>query len=241
MFAPHFAKQTELLQSALAKSLRRKGPSAPERRKDMKLYESFHGFLKGHLPPNFGISTGRQVRNHKQILKKDCDLLLYKSLCANYLSMTGGYVLSEDIYAAFTVESSYKQQALGAHLSLTRALKSLYISQKEEAAQAIIPLYSIFFAYASQNSLLAIKQYLLKYLEQKEIPINQQLDMICILGKGIIIKDWENQGRYRGLETGRDTLMWFYIILMEYLDRGGDEYSLPLRDYVKSGSAYKEC
>ena len=241
MLSPHFAKQAKLLEDSLAKSLRRKGASAPEKRKDLRLYEAFYTFLNEHLPSKLTISGGKQVRNHKQVLKKDCDILIYKSLCTHYLSMTGGYVLAEDIYAACSVETSYKKQALAACLSLTRALKSLYISQKEEAAQSIIPLYSIFFVYSSSSSLLAVKQYLIEYLQQKEIPINQQLDLICILGKGLIIKDWEGGGSYRGLETGRDTLMWFYIILMEYLDREGELHSLSLRDYVKSKRSYMEC
>ena len=240
MFVAHFTKQTKLLQDSLAKSLRRKGAPAPEKGKDVKLCEGFYTFLREHTPPGFMLSEGLQVRNHRQVLKKSCDALLYKGWCAHYLSMTGGYVLTEDTYAVFSIETSYKQQALGAHVGLTRAVKSLYISQKEEAAEEIIPLYSIFFAYDSSASLLAVKQHLLKYLDQKEVPLNQQLDLICILGKGLIVKDWEGGGGYRGLQTGHDTLMWFYIILMEYLDRGG-ELSLPLRDYVKSGRSYTEC
>ena len=240
MFTAHFSKQTKALQDSLAKNLRRKRAPAPEKHKDIKVYEGFYSFLKEHLPPAFTLSGGVQARNHRQVLKKNCDALIYKKWCAQYLGMTGGYVLTEDIYAVLSIETSYKQQALSTHIGLTRALKSLYISQREEAAQSIVPLYSIFFAYESSISLLALKQQLLKYLEQKEVPLNQQLDLICILGKGLLIKDWEAGGNYRGLQTGSDTLMWFYVILMEYLDRGG-EVLLPLRDYIKAGRSYAEC
>lgn len=239
MFASHFRKETKALQEALSKSLRKQGASAPEKPKNTKTYAAFYTFLRGHLSNEFTLSEG-QVRNHRQVLKKNCDLIVYKQWCAQYLGMTGNYVLVEDIYAVMSLETSYRQQALGTHLSLTRALKSLYISQREEAARTIIPLYSIFFVYTSSVSLLAMKQQLTKYLDQKDIPLNQQIDLICVLDKGLIIKDWEKEGHYRGLQTEGDTLMWFYIILMEYLDRGGEK-SLPLRDYVKSGRSYTEC
>jgi len=54
----------------------------------------------------------------------------------------------------------------------------------------------------------------------------------------LIVKDWESGG-YRAVETGKDTLMWFYVLLMEYLDRDG-KVGFDAREYIKSSREYKE-
>jgi hypothetical protein len=63
--------------------------------------------------------------------------------------------------------------------------------------------------------------------------------MICVLDQGIVLKDWENGGAYRGIETANDTLMWFYILLLEYLDRDGSLGFDP-RSYVREPKEYRE-
>ncbi len=240
MFAPYFSHQTELVEKSFLRSLKKKGSPAPGKKKDLSLYEAFYVFLKHHVPVSFSIATGK-VRNNKQILKKDCDLLIYKKWCESYLTLSGGYILAENLHAFLSLESDLSEShVIATHLALTRALKSLYAHNKEELTHSIIPLYSILFAYGSQRSLLYLKQNLLSIIEKKQSPLNHQVDMICVLGKGLLLKDWESGGGYRGIETGKDTLMWFYIILMEYLDRD-NSVNVNLREYIKKTRHYAEC
>ncbi len=240
MFTDHFSSQTRLLKGSLEKSLKKGGAVAPENVKNPRiLYQSFYTFLQEHLPTDFSVTLGR-VRNGKQILKNSCDVLVYKEWCKAYLSMTGGYVFSQDLYTFLKIESSIDSQNLRGYISLTRAIKSLYLAQVKNTPPSIIPLYSVLFSYTSSRGLVHIKESLIKEIEKKEVPLNYQVDMICILGRGIILKDWEAGGSYRGIQTGEDTLMWFYILLMEYLDRDG-KMQINLRDYIKSNRNYSEC
>ena len=66
------------------------------------------------------------------------------------------------------------------------------------------------------------------------------MDLICVLDRGILIKDWERAGRFKVVETETDTLMWFYIILLEYIDREG-RFQWNLRDYIKNTREYGEA
>ncbi len=62
--------------------------------------------------------------------------------------------------------------------------------------------------------------------------------MVCVLNEGIIIKDWETQ-TYKIIETREDTLMWFYILFVEFLDRDS-RLRLDLRKYLKEEKQYAE-
>ena len=240
MFTSYFAKQADFLQKSLAKALKKKNSLARKQEKELSVYEAFYTFLRCHLPKQFNLATGR-VRNEKHILNRDCDVLIYKKWCERYLELSGGYVLSENLFAFMSLELSLTNSSIVKHIGLTRALKSLYPTQGENhAEQRLVPMYSVLFSYNSARSLLFVKQSLEKALEQKEVALNQQVDMICILDKGLLVKDWEKNGSYRGIETGRDTLMWFYILLVEYLDRD-DFIKSNLRNYVKSAKEYSEC
>ena len=63
--------------------------------------------------------------------------------------------------------------------------------------------------------------------------------IIVILNTGIIIKNWREKRSYIALETGKDTLMWFFILMCEYLDTE-KEIEFDLRNYVQHREEYKE-
>ena len=56
---------------------------------------------------------------------------------------------------------------------------------------------------------------------------------------GVVVKDWREKRNFIALETGKDTLKWFFILMNEYVnvDRGND---IDLRNYVKHAEKYNE-
>jgi len=94
------------------------------------------------------------------------------------------------------------------------------------------------FAYNSRVPLLSHKLSMVHASEEKSIPINCEVDLICVLDQGIIVKDWE-QATFKIIETNEDTLMWFYILFIEFLDRE-NELKLDLRRYIKEEKQYVE-
>lgn len=239
MFTEYFRKQAVGLEKALRKKLEKRGVHLPAKERDINVYQDFFTFLKEHLPADYSLATGK-VRNKKHLLNRNCDLLVYRKWCERYLDLTGGYVLADSLHAFMTLEADLTAPALQTHCSLTRALKSLYAGEIDPDDGSIIPVYSVLFAYASERSLADIRDQLMQLSEEKEIPGNLEADLICVLDRGILIKDWERAGRFKVVETETDTLMWFYIILLEYIDREG-RFQWNLRDYIKNTREYGEA
>jgi len=236
MFAKYFQEQSKWLQDALNARLDKKGITPPSE-KDLKLFKEFYDFIKDHIPSGFSLAMGK-VRNRTHVFNKNLDLIVYKKWCKNFLNLTGGYVLTDQIYSFFSIERELTTDSLLKHVELTNTIKTMYAMDYNLPEEKIIPLYSILFAYNSRVPLLSHKLSLVHASEEKSIPINCEVDLICVLNQGIIVKDWE-QATFKIIETNEDTLMWFYILFIEFLDRD-NELKLDLRSYIKEEKQYVE-
>ena len=238
MFTDYFSAQAAELQKALDANLSRSGAKAPARERNVGAFREFFTFLKEHLPEEYSLATGK-VRGKKHLLNKGCDLLIYDRWCSRFLEMAGGYVLVDAVYAAVSFEKELTTQALTGHVALSNAVKSLYHMSTESPENQVIPLFTVLFAYGSRVPLISHKTAVRDAARERDVPVRMEPDMICVLDQGMIIKDWENAGDYKVVETGADTLMWFYVLLLEYLDRDGT-MKYQLRDYIRTNKTYKE-
>lgn len=246
MFTEYFTKQSRRLQDALKKALHEQEKKSSSKKRDLRLYNELYSFLREHLPRKFALATGK-VRSRERVLNKYCDALIYDGWCQRYLDMTGGYILCENLYAFINIEQDLSTKALISHVDMTRTLKKLYIGlEKDEIPEEMkpqkptpIPMFSLLFAYKSDVPLLSHRKALNDAAQEKKILPEFETDLICVLGKGLIIKDWENNGAYKTLETGEDTLMWFYILLLEYLERDGPG-AIHAREYIQNTKDYVE-
>ena len=235
MFSDYFSKKSIELTSALKANLKKSGVKSPDKKKDVAIFQDLYSFLSEHLPDIFCLATGK-VRNKKHLLNRSADLLIYNKWCERYLDLTDGYILSDSLYAFMSIEKDITKSSLQTHANITRALKSLYAAEKKETS-GLIPVYSILFSYTSSREPDQIVEELDQIQASKEIPVNQGVDMIVILNKAVIVRDYEKSGELKSILTGKDTLMWFYILLMEYLDRD-NKLKLDLRDYIKQDENY---
>lgn len=238
MFEEYFQKHADALQKSLKENLKHKEEGVKKKGKDLKVYIELYNFIKNHIPSHFAVSNGK-VRNKKHVLNKNCDLLIYHKWVPKVMDMMGGYVLSDFLYTSMSIESVVDQDGIAQHAVLTNALKTLYAGDLDTPENKIVPMYSILFGYHTDLTLRSIRTALGEVSVEKEIPVNHQIDMVCILDRGIIIKDWESGGEYKIVETDSDTLMWFYILILEYLDRDG-KVGFDIRDYIKVSREYKE-
>lgn len=238
MFSDYFIQLSDQLKRDVSgKAGKTEAKKKGSREKNQKDVETFISFLQSHLPDFFSVSTGK-VRSKKHFLNRGIDVLVYHKKLPMIEAMSGGYILSEYLYSFLSVEAELTARALSTHVAMTNALKTLYRMETGEGEDRIVKLYSILFAYDTEDSLDHIRTALLKVSSEKDIPVNGEADMVCVLNKGLIIKDWEN-GSYQVIETAEDTLMWFYILLLEYLDRDGAVGFDP-RSYVKQEKDYRQ-
>ncbi len=236
MFSQYFKEQSKFLLESLHLKLEKKEITIPKE-KDLKLFKEFYEFIKDHIPPGFSLAMGK-IRNRTHILNKNFDLIIYKKWCKNYLKLTGNHILLDQVFVVISIEAELTTDALLRHIEITRSLKLMYAMDYNLSEDRIIPIYSILFAYKSRIPILSHKLAISHTSQEKGIPFTHELDMVCILDDGLIVKDWE-QSHNKIIETKEDTLMWFYILLIEYLDRDND-LKLDLRSYIKEQKEYAE-
>ncbi|HOF14608.1 MAG TPA: hypothetical protein PLN01_09820, partial [Spirochaetota bacterium] len=80
----------------------------------------------------------------------------------------------------------------------------------------IIPAFVI--AQSSDIDVPQLKNDVLDYYVDYSVDSTFEFDIMMTIGKGIIIKDWREKRKFVALETEEDTLLWFFILMNEYLD-----------------------
>lgn len=236
MFEKYFQEQSKLLQQSFESRLEKKGISPPSE-KDLKLFKEFYDFIKDHIPIGFSLAMGK-IRNKTHVFNKSCDLIIYKKWCKNFLRLTGGFIPVDQTYAFFSLENDLTTDAIVNHINFTQSIKTMYAMDFGISEDEIVPAYSILFAYKSRIPLLSHKLAIIHSVEEKEISFSHSVDLVCVLDQGIIIKDWQH-GIFKIIETKEDTLMWFYILLIEFLDRN-NELNIDLRSFLKEEKQYAE-
>ena len=238
MFSDYFIQLSDQLKKDQAERARKAGQKKTRvKEKDIGQYEGFYQFLKEHLPSFFEISPGG-VRSRRHLMNRMVDLLIYHKKLPRIQEMSGGFVLSEFLYSFLSVEANLTAKSLSTHIAMTNALKTLVRLDTGAPEDHMIRVYSVLFAYETEDSLDHIRTGLLKISSEKDIPVSGETDLVCVLGRGMIIKNCEN-GSYQIIETEEDTLMWFYILLLEYLDRDGT-VGFEARQYVKQEKEYRQ-
>ncbi len=236
MFEKYFHEQSKFLRESFEARLEKKGISPPSE-KDLKLFKEFYDFIKDHIPVGYSLAMGK-IRNKTHVLNRSSDLIIYKKWCKNFLNLTGGFIPVDHTYAFFSIEGELTTDALVNHVNFTQSVKTMYAMDFGLSQEEIVPTYSLLFAYKSRIPLLSHKLAIIHNMEEKEITFSHSVDLVCVLNQGIIIKDWQNSV-YKIIETNEDTLMWFYILLIEFLDRN-NELNIDLRSYIKEEKQYVE-
>lgn len=235
MFSEYFQDISKNLVASLEKNLK-ETEGKPGPRKKSKVYGEFYLFLKEHLPSYFTMATGK-VRNKKHLLNKSADILVYRKPVPKILDMIGGYVYVDLLYSFLNVEKECNESNLNGFLALTSALKTLYRLEHGLAENEIVKIYSVQFSYSSEMSLEEIRHELHRLSVEQQNSVTDEPDMMVIMDQGIVIKNWENGGEYNIIETKEDTLMWFYILLLEFLDRD-ETVGFDPRSFVRDEKEY---
>jgi len=239
VFSNYFEDLSNELKSKLKKRLSILSEKRPAKTKDKNydLYKDLYQFYKDHLPKHIHMGPGK-IRGKSHLLPKTVDLVFYNKWSSKLIEMCGGWHVIDYTLGIMSIERKLSTQALVNHINLSQAVKTLYAKTNDVKDDEYIPLCSILWAYDNSIPLLSHQKAIYDTQKEKKIPYNCEMDMIIILGKGIILKDWEN-GNFKVIETGKDTLMWGYILSMEYL---GLDRAIPFmaRDFIKRAENYVE-
>lgn len=165
------------------------------------------------------------------------DFIVYKEFSRDIVNIMGGYVPSELVYGTFHISTKLNKKALNDILKNVIQAKKINRYTDQENISTLIPAFVI--AYDTDYQLPDLKDSLLDHYMSMSIDQTFEVDIIAILGKGLVIKDWRDKRSYIALETGKHTLMWFYVLMNEYLDMDKDN-EFDLRNYIQQSERYNE-
>jgi hypothetical protein len=167
------------------------------------------------------------------------DFIVYDQYCPDIIDLMGGYVPYELLYGMFHVVPNLDKESLAEVLNKIATAKKLnmYASATDDETRTHIPSFII--AASSKYKFNELKNDIINYYLSKNIEYQFEMDILMIMHKGIVVKNWREKRSFIALETSDDTFMWFFILMNEYLELK-KERTIDFRNYVKKEVIYNE-
>ena len=228
-------KKTKTTAKGTAKKVSSGGSSKKESTKvDIK---KFKEKLERIIPKNLAINSARPISS-TGFSPEGADLIIYRNYCDDILELFDGAVPQELVYGTVHFVNPLNKKNLGDALNRVSSVKKInYFSDSDENNTMLIPSFII--CAETEYSMPDLKDAISNYYISNNIEHNHEMDILVILDKGLVVKNWREKRSYIALETTKDTVMWFYVLLNEYLDinRGS---TLDMRKYIRSDVVYPE-
>lgn len=232
MFSKYFQKLEKNLSKKIRSSKKGKGGGA-EKSIDINALKDD---LNKMIPSRLKIDSLRMI-DPSGYTPESVDLIAFKDLYRDMLSIMDGFIPCELVYGTFHVLPMLNKESLNDIIRKVVQVKKINRYAERDESPAIIPAFVI--AYNTDIKLPDLKSVLVENYMAMSIDRLSEVDIIVILNNGIIVKDWRDRRTYIAIETGKDSLMWFFILMNEYLDVEKDSEFDP-RNYVRHGEKYNE-
>jgi hypothetical protein len=243
MFSKYFDKIEKDLFKNLKPSKKSEGKSESAGKSGLKKkkrepvdIDSLKETLNKIIPSQFVIDSVKMI-DPSGYSPEDVDLIAYKELYRDIISIMDGHVPCELVYGTFHVYPMLNKETLNDLLRSVVQAKKINRFTDREDKPALIPSFVI--AYDADISLPDLKTVIIDNYMSMSVDHASEVDIIAIINKGLVIKNWRDKRSYIALETGKDTFMWFFILMNEYLDVNKDN-EFDLRNYIKHGEKYNE-
>ncbi|HQL83945.1 MAG TPA: hypothetical protein PK307_17225, partial [Spirochaetota bacterium] len=143
------------------------------------------------------------------------------------------------VYGMFHLVQDLDKEVLIDVLGKTATAKKLNMFALNQEGDERIHIPSFTVAASSKYQFIELKNDIINYYLAKNIEYQYEIDILMILHKGIVVKNWREKRSFIALETNEDTFMWFFILMNEYLD-ARREPNIDFRKYVKKEVVYNE-
>ncbi len=195
--------------------------------------------LSGIIPSFLKLDTVKVI-DSTGFSPEGVDLVAYREYCPDIIDIMGGYVPYELVHGLYHVVQDLGRDSLLDVLGKIATAKKLNMyaaEQVEDEAPAALPSFVI--AASSKYQFIELKNDIINYYLSKNIDYRNELDILVILNKGIVVKNWREKRSFIALETKEDTFLWFFILMNEYLDVKNIQ-DIDFRKYVKKEIRYNE-
>ena len=192
--------------------------------------------LEGIIPTHLAIEKAKPV-DMNGFSPDGADLIIYRPYCRDIVEMMGGLVPFELLHGTCFTTDELNRKTLPEVLNRVGALKKMSKLAQSEENSFNVPAFII--AGDTSMSMLDIKNDILNYYMNNNVPGDQEFELLLIFNKGIVIRNWREERSYISLETGEDSIMWFFILMNEYLE-AEHSFELDFRNYIKTDKTYSE-
>jgi hypothetical protein len=200
-------------------------------------FDAFTEKLNGIIPQKLRVASLKPV-DSSGFSPDGSDLIVYREYCRDIHKIMGGYIPYELIHGAFFMVNSLTKSSLADVFSRVSTVKKIN-HFTEEAGSFAIPSF-IVAGNNPEYTLPEIKNDIMNYYMSKNVSSDSEFEIMMVLNSGLLIKDWhKGDHRFKGLETGEDTMMWFFILMNEYLDVERED-DFDIRKYVRTDKIYNE-
>jgi len=188
-------------------------------------------FLRGHLPPRYGVSRGEVVAATGEA-SRQMDALIYDAFRAPVLLESEGSRLlaAESIYAAIEVKPRLTVTELRgavANLQSAKALsRAAVVGLGGPARQPNPPVFGVIFSFESVDRRLVAQQL---RAHQEGLPPALWVDCVCVLDEAVLYRYSGAPGMWTpeaatsptplaSVAAGHDSLLLFYLLLLQDLN-----------------------
>jgi hypothetical protein len=235
MFSEYFYD----LEKQLIKKYRATGKGQAVKKSKSGVYEfpELAQAIDGMISPSLSVSHAR-ITDASGYLPDVPELTIYDKPVKNMDEIFKGVIPSELVHATVHTSLMLDRKSLLEKLVDTAHVKKCdrFVEKAEDEAGFIA---SFIIAFDSSYLMDELKSSVIEVYREQNVSPEFEVDIIAILGKGIMIKNWREKRSYVALETGDETMKWFFVLMNEYLDIE-NKYSLDLRSFVKEQKTYKE-
>jgi len=228
-------KKTAVKKGAAAKKTAGKGAAVKTTAAKLDM-QALQEKLESIIPSYLSISNAKPIDTNG-FSPDGADLLIYRPYCRDIVNMMGGYVPFELIHGACFVVPHLDKKTLQDVLNRVSGIKKIskYAGTEEEAFK--IPAFII--AGTADHGMMDLKNDILNYYINNNIEADFEFDIFMVMNRGVVIKNWRESRSFISLETESDTMMWFFILMAEYLETERTE-DLDFRKYIKTEKTYKQ-
>ncbi|MCX7679284.1 MAG: hypothetical protein N2316_08680 [Spirochaetes bacterium] len=196
--------------------------------------EKVREILSKFIPNHFTVGTDKVI-NSAGYSPQGVDFIVYKKIFPN-MDLMMQAIPCELVYGAFFIIKILTATSLAETLMRVANLKKIHSFSEDQTAQ-FIPAFIL--AMDLQMTYQDLKNLILDFYVSRSLDNLFEFDIMAIVNQGIVVKDWREKRSFKILDTGDDTMQWFFILMNEYLDVKKDEL-FDLRRYVKETRHYRE-
>ncbi len=213
------------------------GKKAPAKAMTHEAFDraKFGELLAGIVPTHLKLGAAK-IADSGGYTIENVDYVIYREAFRNMDAMLNA-VPSDLVYGTVFVNTGLTAVTLADTLTGVANMKKIDRFADAGGSGRFIPAFIL--AMDMHMAYQDLKNLILDFYVSRSLDNYFEFDIMAVMNRGIVVKDWREKRSFKILDTGEDTMKWFFILLNEYLDVDKD-MALDLRKYVKETTRYKE-